>query len=141
MLSHMKNIILILLLIIFPVMLINSSPLDKYLWKNRVVVTFSPSKNNTERNYFVNSINRNLCKFNSRNIIHIDFIFNENDQEIENFESSFENISLSSSEFRLILIGKDGGIKLNSRKISLEEMFSLIDTMPMRQEEMLNDKC
>ena len=141
MLSHMKNIILILLLIIFPVMLINSSPLDKYLWKNRVIVTFSPSKNNTERNYFVNSINRNLCKFNSRNIIHIDFIFNENDQEIENFESSFENISLSSSEFRLILIGKDGGIKLNSRKISLEEIFSLIDTMPMRQEEMLNDKC
>ena len=141
MLSHMKNIILILLLIIFPVMLINSSPLDKYLWKNRVIVTFSPSKNNTERNYFVNSINRNLCKFNSRNIIHIDFIFNENDQKIENFESSFENISLSSSEFRLILIGKDGGIKLNSRKISLEEIFSLIDTMPMRQEEMLNDKC
>ena len=60
---------------------------------------------------------------------------------IENFESSVENISLSSSEFRLILIGKDGGIKLNSRKISLEEIFSLIDTMPMRQEEMLNDKC
>ena len=139
--SHMKKISLIILLIIFPVMLINSTPLKKYLWKNRVVVTFSPSKNNTERNYFVNSINRNLCKFNSRNIIHIDFIFNENDQEIENFESSFENISLSSSEFRLILIGKDGGIKLNSRKISLEEIFSLIDTMPMRQEEMLNDKC
>ena len=139
--SHMKKISLIILLIIFPIMLINSSPLEKYLWKNRVVVTFSPSKNNTERNYFVNSINRNLCKFNSRNIIHIDFIFNENDQEIENFESSFENISLSSSEFRLILIGKDGGIKLNSRKISLEEIFSLIDTMPMRQEEMLNDKC
>ena len=42
---------------------------------------------------------------------------------------------------RLILIGKDGGIKLNSRKTSLEEIFSLIDTMPMRQEEMLNDKC
>ena len=104
-------------------------------------VTFSPSKNNTERNYFVNSINRNLCKFNSRNIIHIDFIFNEKNHEIEKFESSFENLSLSTSEFRLILIGKDGGIKLNSRKISLEEIFSLIDTMPMRQEEMLNDKC
>ena len=103
--------------------------------------TFSPSKNNTERNYFVNSINRNLCKFNSRNIIHIDFIFNEKNPEIEKFESYFENLSLSTSEFRLILIGKDGGIKLNKRKISLEEIFSLIDTMQMRQEEMLNDKC
>ena len=49
MLSHMKKISLILLLIIFPVILINSSPMEKYLWKNRVVVTFSPSKNNTER--------------------------------------------------------------------------------------------
>ena len=141
MLSHMKNIILILLLIIFPVMLINSSPLEKYLWKNRVVVTFSPSKNNTERNFFLNSINRNLCNFNSRNIIHIDFIFNEENQKFEKFESSFENLSISTNEFRLILIGKDGGIKLNSRKISLEEIFSLIDTMPMRQKEMLNDKC
>ena len=122
-------------------MLINSSPLKKYLWKNRIVVTFSPSKNNIERNYFINSINRNLCKFNSRNIIHIDFIFNEKNSEIEKFESFFENLSLSTSEFRLILIGKDGGIKLNSRRISLEEIFSLIDTMPMRQEEMINDKC
>ena len=137
----MNKLILILLLISFPVMVIQSSPLEEHIWKNRILVTFSPSKNNTERNYFLNSINRNLCEFNSRNIIHIDFIFNENDQKIENFESSFENISLSSSEFRLILIGKDGGIKLNSRKISLEEIFSLIDTMPMRQEEMLNDKC
>ena len=68
-------------------------------------------------------------------------IFSENYQEVEKFESSFENLSLSTSEFRLILIGKDGGIKLNSRKISLEEIFSLIDKMPMRQEEMLNDKC
>ena len=139
--SHMKKISLIFFLIIFPVMLINSTPLKKYLWKNRVVVTFSPSKNNTERNFFLNSINRNLCNFNSRNIIHIDFIFNEENQKFEKFESSFENLSISTNEFRLILIGKDGGIKLNSRKISLEEIFSLIDTMPMRQKEMLNDKC
>ncbi len=137
----MKKIILLLLLKSFPVMLIHSSPLDEFLWKNRILVTFSPSKNNTERSYFLNSINNNLCEFNSRNIIHIDLIFNEKNHEIEKFESSFENLSLSASEFRLILIGKDGGIKLNSKKISLEEIFALIDTMPMRQEEMLNDKC
>ena len=137
----MKKISLTLFLISLPVMLIHSSPFNKYLWKNRIVVTFSPTKNNDERNYFLNNINKNLCDFNSRNIIHIDLIFSENYQEVEKFESSFENLSLSTSEFRLILIGKDGRIKLNSRKISLEEIFSLIDTMPIRQEEMLNDKC
>ena len=68
-------------------------------------------------------------------------LFNEKNHEIEKFRSFFENLSLSPSEFRLILIGKDGWIKLNTRKTSLEEIFSLIDTMPMRQEEMLNDMC
>ena len=68
-------------------------------------------------------------------------LFNEKNHEIEKFGNFFENLSLSPSEFRLILIGKDGWIKLNTIKTSLEEIFSLIDTMPMRQEEMLNDKC
>jgi len=122
-------------------MVIHSNPLKKYIWKNRVIVTFSPNKNNTDRSHFLNSINKNLCEYNSRNVIHIDLLFNENNKEIEKFKSFFEKLSLSPSEFRLILFGKDGGIKLNSRKTSLEEIFSLIDTMPMRQEEMLNDKC
>ena len=122
-------------------MVIQSSPLEEYIWKNRVIVTFSPSKNNTDRSQFLNSMHKYLCEFNSKNIFHINFLFNEKNHEIEKFGSFFENLSLSPSEFRLILIGKDGGIKLNSRKTSLEEIFSLIDTMPIRQEEMLNDKC
>ena len=68
-------------------------------------------------------------------------LYDEKNHEIEKFGSFFEISSLSPSEFRLILIGKDGWIKLNTRKTSLEEIFSLIDRMPMRQEEMLNDKC
>ena len=122
-------------------MVINSNPFKEYIWKNRVIVTFSPNKNNTDRSHFLNNINKNLCEYNSRNIIHIDLLFNEKNEEIEKYKSFFEKLSISTSEFRLILFGKDGGIKLNSRKTSLEEIFSLIDTMPMRQEEMLNDKC
>ena len=137
----MKKFILILLLINFPVMAINSGPLEKYLWKNRVIITFSPSKINFERNKFLNSINKNLCDFNVRNIIHIDLIFNTNKQEIKIFERSFGNLSLSPNEFRLILVGKDGGIKLKSKKTSIKDIFNLIDTMPMRKEEMVKDKC
>ena len=122
-------------------MVIKSSPLEEYFWKNRVIVTFSPSKNNTDRSQFLNSMHKYLCEFNSRNIIHIDLLFNEKNHEIEKFGSFFENLSLSPSEFGLILIGKDGGIKLNSRNTSLEEIFSLIDTMQMRKQEMFNDKC
>ena len=35
------------------------------------------------------------------------------------------------------LIGKDGGIKHESQRLDLPLLFSLIDRMPMRQEEML----
>ena len=83
----MNKLILILLLISFPEMVIQSSPLEEYIWKNRVIVTFSPSKTNTYRVQILNSIHKNLCEFNSRNIIHIDFIFNEKNHEIEKFGS------------------------------------------------------
>ena len=122
-------------------MVIHSNPLKEYIWKKRVIVTFSPNKNNTDRINFLNSINKNLCEYNSRNIIHMDLLFNGKNQEIEKYKSFFEKLSIFPIGFRLILFGKDGGIKLNSRKTSLEEIFSLIDSMPMRQEEMLNDKC
>ena len=59
----MNKLILILLLISTPVMVIKSSPLEEYFWKNRVIVTFSPSKNNTDRSLFLNSIHENLCEF------------------------------------------------------------------------------
>ena len=137
----MKKLIFLLLLIGFPLKVIQSSPLEEYLWRNRVLVTFSPTKNNTERINLLNSINKKLCDFNSRNIILFDLVYSEKNQEIKKFESYFENLALNPSEFLLILIGKDGSIKLNSKKTSLKEIFSLIDTMPMRQEEMLNDKC
>lgn len=40
-------------------------------------------------------------------------------------------------EFQVVLIGKDGGLKLRREQpISLADLFSLIDTMPMRKQEM-----
>jgi hypothetical protein len=40
-------------------------------------------------------------------------------------------------EFQVVLIGKDGGVKLRSREpVSPQELFQLVDAMPMRQQEM-----
>ena len=44
--------------------------------------------------------------------------------------------NITQSQFTLLLIGKDGGIRLSSKKvIPKEQLFALIDTMPMRQDE------
>ncbi len=38
----------------------------------------------------------------------------------------------------VVLIGKDGGVKKRASSLQLQELFDLIDTMPMRRQEMGN---
>lgn len=46
-------------------------------------------------------------------------------------------LRVSPSGFLLVLVGKDGGVKLTSRSVvSRERLFALIDAMPMRRDEM-----
>jgi hypothetical protein len=43
----------------------------------------------------------------------------------------------SRAKFQVLLLGKDGGVKLRRDKpVAASEIIALIDTMPMRQEEM-----
>jgi hypothetical protein len=46
---------------------------------------------------------------------------------------------ISREGFEILLIGKDGTVKLRSDKpVSSEDLFALIDSMPMRKREMRN---
>jgi hypothetical protein len=46
-------------------------------------------------------------------------------------------LDVSRGEFAVILMGKDGGIKLRRQsQTKLTDIFALIDAMPMRREEM-----
>jgi hypothetical protein len=45
-------------------------------------------------------------------------------------------LGFDSSASGLRLIGKDGSVKLATESASLDEIYSLIDTMPMRRSEM-----
>lgn len=55
------------------------------------------------------------------------------DKSIRRITSQFRNEGKS---FEIILIGKDGTVKLRSCDVTLDGLFCLIDTMPMRQSEM-----
>ncbi len=52
-----------------------------------------------------------------------------------------KQFTVSSLGFQLLLLGKDGGVKLRSSNVSLEDIFSLIDTMPMIRKEMRDGQC
>ncbi len=50
-------------------------------------------------------------------------------------------VGLPANLFGIALVGKDGGVKLRRREpISTDELFGLIDAMPMRRNEMRRDE-
>ena len=45
------------------------------------------------------------------------------------------------TNFKLVLIGKDGEMKLSTTSSNLPDVLSLIDNMPMRKRELHTEKC
>ena len=62
---------------------------------------------------------------------------NTNTLDRKEADSIRNHFAIPSDEYSLILVGKDGGIKLKRKdQVDLKEVFELIDSMPMRQNEM-----
>ena len=103
-------------------------------WKKRLLVI---SYENQYDQIFIKTkkfISDNKCEIEDRNL---KIIFYENFDNKDYSKPEFIN-----NKYGIWLIGYDGMIKDSSfdDKIFLR-LFDLIDTMPMRKEEMINDKC
>ena len=54
--------------------------------------------------------------------------------------SFYDRFAVGAGEFRVILVGKDGSVKLNRADVvAIDDLFALIDSMPMRRLEMQRD--
>lgn len=54
---------------------------------------------------------------------------------------TYQNMRSKDTDFEAILIGLDGNVKLQrKRAIPIDELFNLIDSMPMRQQEIQRQK-
>ncbi len=75
----------------------------------------------------------NECEILNRDLLHFHF----------SNEHYFGKLTTTNDQsLRIMLIGKDGGIKYeSSRSVSILRFFELIDSMPMRQDEMVHDRC
>ncbi len=115
---------------------VNAEPLKSYLWVNRVIITFSNSESNKDRRLLIQQIEQYKCDFRNRDLVHIDVI-----QGTDQYKRLSQKFLISGDEFKLVLLGKDGEVKLNTNSSDLLAIFSLIETMPMRKREIQNDKC
>ena len=105
-------------------------------WKNRVIV-FNETKN---EDVYLKLLKEQVAEIDDRDII---WFIIKGDLALSNYSGRLSPEFVSNMRERLgpvkgkvILIGKDGGIKSQSDYLNLEAIFSEIDAMPMRQLEM-----
>ena len=107
--------------------------LNEYLWKNRIILTFAEDEDHPDLIKLKVEMKENDCGILNRDLLHFHL---SNDGKTGNLSTT------NDQSFRILLIGKDGGIKYESKRSdSLIQLFELIDSMPMRQDEMQNDQC
>ena len=136
-LSKNKNIFSgILILSLMAIMIqkeLQGIELNQYLWKNRIILTFADDEDHADLIKLKVEMKENDCGILNRDLLHFHL---SNDGKTRN------HITTNDQSFRILLIGKDGGIKYESnRSVSLIQLFELIDSMPMRQDEMQHDRC
>ena len=76
----------------------------------------------------------------NKNKLNLEILNSENSKTFENHDL-WDRYNQRGDSFRLILIGLDGGVKLNQRTIiNRKTLFSIIDSMPMRRSELRNNR-
>jgi len=114
--------------------------LSTYEWKNRVVIVFGASQDETASRQ-IEALGSQEAALADRDMVVLQ-VEGDTVRTIYGPPSSPNAAALKSEagvegdRFSVVLVGKDGGVKLRSDKIVSDvEMFDLIDRMPMRQSE------
>jgi hypothetical protein len=119
--------------------------IKKHQWENRVLLIFSEDKNSQEFKNQIEILKKEKQGIKERKLIIYQFSKN---QFTTNFNSVWRPSNLSikkyvnrNEDFKIILIGLDGGKKLAQNTIlTTEKLFSIIDGMPMRKREVKNNR-
>lgn len=118
------------------------SLLDELRWKARVLLVFSANPGDTRAAAFADALTVAACEVAQRDIV-LGHIGATGEGRMEKKAISDadaaelrDRLGIEPSEFQVLLIGKDGGVKARYKEVpDLGDLFSLIDGMPMRRRE------
>ncbi|MBL1198783.1 MAG: DUF4174 domain-containing protein [Nostoc sp. GBBB01] len=117
--------------------------LSSQKWQNRVLLVFAPSVDNYNYQQQIKLFDQHQDDFTQRDLILVRVLATDksyaNGLPID--EPSAENLrnrfGIDKGNFRVILVGKDGGVKRqDTTPVQATAIFEQIDAMPMRQQEM-----
>ena len=119
--------------------------LERYTWQNRLLLLFAPHADDSRLREQQEILASNAAGLTERDIV-ILRLLPDSEPSIDNqpaigVDSTriYRDFAIEPGDFRLLLIGKDGTLKLSSDlPVTTSRLFDLIDSMPMRQWEMQN---
>lgn len=120
----------------------DAAPLRQFMWKYRPLVVFAPTSSNQELIRQRTIVSGNVTGLRERNIVVVEVIGSSVRSRLGPLSSATANAlrkhyGVAGRQFRAVLVGKDGGSKLQSgRAMSTNRLFGTIDSMPMRRNEM-----
>lgn len=121
--------------------------LDALRWKNRVLVLFSPSESDASFQSQKKGLASSAEEVLDRNLMILEIVEQGQSRagnqllSEKSVQAIRKRLGVETGTFQVLLIGKDGGVKLRSSgPVSMKDLFGLIDSMPMRQQEMDSKK-
>jgi hypothetical protein len=120
-----------------------SMDLTKFQWKNRLLFLFAGDASDPFFKNLQNQIMAQKAEVDDRDLIVFELPLQgparmgTEPLDRKEADSIRNHFAIPGNTFSLILVGKDGGIKLKREdRVDLSDVFGLIDSMPMRQREM-----
>lgn len=116
--------------------------LGKYAWDKRQIIVFTPDNKNKEYKLFINRLIEFKEEIKERNlqtwhvIADSKILLNSVVRTDVNNKDFRDVYKVKKNEFRILLLGYDQGEKLRLENTNLNRIFSVIDQMPMRIQEM-----
>lgn len=124
---------------------LNAQDLSKHQWKDRLILIVAEEKNEKFQQQLT-ELQKHQQGLNERKLVIYQILPDtySTSFKAENWQQSSElynKYKAEKSDFRVILIGLDGGEKLEQTEVlSAEKLFNTIDSMPMRQAEIRRNK-
>lgn len=137
--TQMKAII-----ILFMVLLsgsISAQDLTQYEWKNRLILILTTDVESETYKKQIETFRNEQEGFKERKLLVYQvtpykYKTGFSGQDWEKTTTLYEAFKKSDSGFEILLLGLDGGVKLRqSNLLTLQKLYSKIDAMPMRQQE------
>ena len=105
---------------------------ENYQWKNRLILLFAPDKANAVVRQQIAILTKKETEVTDRDLLYFLIV-----PGTPAADGLFRRYEADKKSFSLVLIGKDGGVKLRATElVPFERMAELIDGMPMRRAEM-----